>query len=64
MLTILRKCINWFADYMRRTIKNKVCALGIMGFGIVVLLNGEATFCVFMLAIGVWLFFAREDMFV
>lgn len=51
-----------FVRYIRRTFANKVCAVALALIGAVVMsLDGDATFLVFALMIGVPMFLAHEQ---
>lgn len=54
-----------FVRYMRRTLRNKIAALGLIGLGAVTLpiCDGDGTFFVVTLIMGACLFFANEDCF-
>lgn len=48
---------------MKKTIKNKLMALALIGVGIVpIFIDGDATVLVLSLIIGVPMFFAKEDL--
>lgn len=50
-----------FVRYIRRTLANKVCAVALaLGGVLVTKLDGDATFLVLALMIGVPMFFAHE----
>ena len=50
-----------FVRYIRRTFVNKVCAVALALIGtLVTMLDGDATFLVLALMIGVPMFFAHE----
>lgn len=51
-----------FVKYIRRTFKNKVVALAMIGLGVASrMLSDDATFLVFMLIFAIPLFFARKN---
>ncbi len=52
-----------FRRYIRRTFRNKLCAMGLLMIGIFsAILSKDITFLIFTLMAGVPLFFARKDM--
>lgn len=55
--------LNRFKNYIRRTYKNKLVALGLFGLGIVstMLSDGDGTAMIFLGIIGLSAFFAKEN---
>ena len=60
----LLKGVERFIEYIKRTYKNKLYALALIGIGVLsVLVLNEGTFFVAMLMMGLPLFFTKEDVF-
>lgn len=60
----LLKGMERFIEYIKRTSKNKLYALALIGIGALsVLVLNEGTFFVAMLMMGLPLFFTKEDVF-
>lgn len=58
------KYLKMFIDYIRRTFKNKLCAILMLIVGMLTAnVSGDSTFLILMLLIGVPLFFANKDWF-
>lgn len=56
------KKIRRFRRYLRRTYKNKLCAIILFGIGIAsTFIDGNITFLVFASLLALALFFAKED---
>lgn len=54
--------VNNFARYMRRTFKNKVCALALLIAGMVpVWIDGDGTALIFFGCLAIPMFFAKEN---
>lgn len=56
-----RKTESQFKRYMRRTWKNKLCALGMVAFGSLTTWEGDGTVLVFMIILAIPWFFARTN---
>lgn len=53
---------NRFRQYMKRTIKNKIVALMLIIGGVLsVFIDGDGTFMIFAVAVGIALFFAKKN---
>lgn len=58
----VNKCIRKLASYMRRTFKNKLCAIALVIMGVLAMkLSGDATFLVLIAMIGVPMFFMNKN---
>jgi uncharacterized membrane protein YiaA len=54
--------IKEIAKYMRRTRLNKICALALIGLGLIsASISNDATFLIFTLLFGIPLFFSRRN---
>ena len=65
MKKLLNKYTERFINYMQRTIKNKLYALLVFVVGLisVPVLDGEGTFLLLSILMGLVLFFAKDDIF-
>ena len=53
---------NRFRQYMKMTIKNKIIALMLIIAGVLsVFIDGDGTFMIFAVAVGIALFFAKKN---
>lgn len=61
----MNKRMKKFVRYIRRTYKNKICAIAVISGGILstAILN-DATFLVFTLMIGIPMFFTKRNCFI
>lgn len=51
-----------FERYIRRTLKNKLCAIALLGIGVLSTIpDGDATFLVLISFIAIPLFFTKEN---
>lgn len=65
MKKLLNKYTERFINYMQRTIKNKLYALLVFIVGLisVPVLDGDGTFLLLTIFMGLALFFAKDDIF-